>query len=182
MGLLLSSLLLPPVSHGEETSNTKKRGAFFQAQPVAWNFTGGGFLGNHRVGLYTNSGVFTYRSLGLEYAYHIHGVTNNGFYGKIFAEHRKYDPGLQVNSRYVEEGKSGHWEQDILDHHTDNHYGVLIGYQWLFASPHFYMQAGLGWQYNDNPVNIGPTLFGFGADIKARQTATGELAFGYLFY
>lgn len=185
-GLLLFSIGLLG-SDSKKVPKTKVVGAFFQVQPIPSNVTIGGFRGNHRAGLYTNALATYYlysyyKSLGFEYAYHLNGATDYGYYGKIFAEHRRYRSGFRVHERSVETPKGPSLEYDTVDHYKNNHYGALIGYQWLFASPRLYMQAGVGWQYNDNPVRIGSTIFYLGEDTQRRWSTTGEFAFGCLLY
>ena len=136
---------------------------------------------NHRGGIFASrnvAGRFAYRSIGLEYAYHFSDIASAGLYAKVFAEHRQYDPGLEVNSHFVDE--KGAWEHDVLGHHRANHFGAMLGYQWMLFSSSAFIQAGLGWQYNSNPVDIGGTMYGVGQSVKSRSEATGELGIGFL--
>lgn len=190
--LLLSQLALFGAESSEKPEQND-RGILAQAEPLSLNFTMGGFWQHHRAGVFTGppspSAITKYRSLGAEYAYHFSGAATDGFYGKAYAARRWYKAGLEVNPRESidPKGKSS-FVHDTLNHHRENHYGVLIGYQgMMFQSKHVYIQAGFGWNYNDNPVDIGPNLIVFGDNnsayaIKHRTSTALELAIGYLLF
>lgn len=187
--LIFGALLLPQLAlFGSESSEKPQqidRGVYAQAQ-LLLNPTVGGFWEHHRAGVFTGppSPSARYRSLGAEYAYHFSGAATDGFYGKAYAARRWYKAGLEVNPRESTDpkGKSS-LIYDMLNHHRENHYGILIGYQgMMFQSKHVYIQAGFGWNYNDNPVDTGPTVFSLNANTKHRTSTSLELAIGYLLF
>ncbi len=188
--LILWTLLLSQLtifgSESTEKTEQNDRGMLAQAQPfLSWNVTVGGFFQHHRAGVFTGLPYsYDYRFLGAEYAYHLSGAAKDGFYGKAYALRRWYKAGFETNAREnTDPKKKNSPVYDTLDHHKENHYGVLIGYQgMMFQSKHLYIQTGIGWQYNDNPVKLGPTVFGLGNDITHWNSTTGELAIGYLLF
>jgi hypothetical protein len=125
-----------------------------------------------------SSGSIAYSSIGVEYAFHFVHAKSDGLYGKVYAEHKQYDAGLKVDSRFIEESQS--WQHAVLDNHKANHVGALLGYQWYLLSPSLYCQAGLGWQFNSNPVNSGPSKLGIGQSTKSQSGATAELGIGLI--
>ena len=176
-----ANLKLQASKSPENSSDKPDPNIFFQANPFPVTLTFGGMFAKHRAGIFGStfkSGNFGYRSLGLEYSHLPAGVTEDGVYVKLYVEYRKFDPGLEVNSKYSDKKKQ--WTHDTLDNHRETHFGALIGYHANVARP-LYLDIGLGWQYNTNPVDIGSTIFGIGQSIKSRQGATGELALGYYF-
>ncbi len=184
--LMLGVLLLPQFAlFGSESSEKPQqidRGVFAQVQPLLWNFTAGGFFQHHRAGVFTGlPSLHDHRFLGAEYAYHFSGATKDGFYGKAYALRRSYK-NLHAKSRNIgDPNGKGVWVENTLDHHRENHYGILIGYQgMMFQSKHLYIQTGFGWQYNDNPVKLNPGYFT--DDIEHWNAPTGELAIGYLLF
>ncbi len=166
--------------HAENGTTNDGMMTYVYFQPIPTSVGIGIGWENHRGGIFgaKYKGPFAYRSIGLEYAYHFKNVGNEGSYTKIYADHRQHDPGLKLKSRFV--GERGEWEHDVLDHHQTNLFGAMVGHQWMLFSSSAFIQVGLGWQYNTNPVNIGPTMFGVGQSVKSRSEATGELGIGFL--
>lgn len=167
---LLSASVLANELEQKETSIKP----FVQFQPIPLGVTLGAYKDIHRAGLYASQGSEKlYRALGLEYAIHPEGVTSTGGYGKVYALRRWYNEiAILKGDTYVE-----------TSDHTANHYGAIVGYQGQFNEViPLYLQLGIGWQYNDNPVKSNHVaIYGFGQDMRSWQEATGDVALVWYF-
>jgi hypothetical protein len=177
-----SEIIVSERSDPAPSDSSKPETNFFvQLNPFPPTLTLGGIFAKHRAGIFGSrykSGNVGYKSLGLEYSHFPLGGKVNGIYGKLYIEHRKFDAGLEVNSKYSDEKKQ--WMHDTLNDHSETHFAAIAGYHTNFASS-LYIDIGLGWQYNTNPADIETSGFGVGQSIKSRQEATGEVAIGYFF-
>ncbi len=158
---------------------------FIQGHIFPSTFTFGATVQKHRLGIFTSkSNGNVYYSLGTEYAYHFSGALKTGVYIKAFFERRWFAPGLEINERYDEESRT--WKHDTVDNHTANHVGAIFGVQWHLGMPQLFMQAGIGWQHNSNPINARRPKFYIGLgdshDVRARTEVAGEVGIGYFFF
>jgi len=167
----------------EENSSEDHSAYFIQTQTFLWpKLSVGGVYADHRVALTTSRRWATsYRSLGGEYAYHLRGAATWGPYAKVFFERRWYDDGIRRPSIYHEQEKRWERKEDI-NNHTANHVGAMLGFQWSLGIPELFMQAGIGWQHNDNPIDLESGMIGLDQDTESRTEAAGEIAVGYFFF